>query len=87
MEEWYQLVRNLKDESEDPYMTQMFVYQVYRDLNRKKIKEKVKFRDRMGPEFDAFTAKLSQEYPEPLVVEIISDDDFWRKTLELTIGV
>jgi hypothetical protein len=87
MEEWYTIIRNLKDESENPYTTQMFVYQVYRDLSRIRIKEKIKFRDRMGPEFDAFTAKLSQEYPEGLVIEIINDDEFWRKTLELTIGV
>ena len=86
MEEWYRLVRNLKDDSEDSYLTQQFIYQVFRDLKRKNIKEKVKFKSRMGPEFEHWVSTLEQEFPTDLIVEILNDDEFWELTLKVTIG-
>jgi len=84
MEEWYRVVRNFKDDSEDPYLTQLFMYRVFQDLSGRKIKEKVKFKNRMGPEFEQWVAGLEQEYPKELMVEILNDDEFWSKTLEAT---
>jgi hypothetical protein len=86
MEEWYRMVRNLKDDSEDSYLTQQFIYQVFRDLKRKNIKEKVKFKSRMGPEFEQWTSTLEQEFSRDLIVEILNDDEFWELTLKVTIG-
>jgi hypothetical protein len=84
MDKWYEIVGNLRDDSEDSYMTQQFVYQVYRELVSSKIKDKGKFRNRMGPEFEQWSGHLSTEYPESLVIEILNDDEFWLETLEVT---
>ena len=84
MEDWYRIVRNLKDESENPYMTQNFVYDVYHDLKDRKVKDKGKFRQRMGPEFDHWVAGMSMKYPPNLVIEVINDDTFWNQTMQVT---
>lgn len=84
MEEWYRIVRNFKDDSETPHLTQLFMYRVFQDLHGKKIKEKVKFKNRMGPEFEQWAAGLEQEYPKELMVEILNDDTFWEATLKAT---
>jgi hypothetical protein len=86
MEEWYKLLRHMKDDSEDPHTTQKFFYKVFIDLKSKKIKDKGKFRQRMGPEFDGWVSSLIEEFSDELVFEIINDDDFWEKTLKVTIG-
>ena len=78
------MVRNLKDESENQILTEQFIFRVFQDLKRKKIKEKVKFKTRMGPEFDRWAFSLEQEFPKELLVEILNDDDFWEKTLKVT---
>lgn len=83
MEEWHRIVRNFKDDSSDPYLTQLFMYRVFRDLSTKKIKEKVKFKNRMGPEFEQWAAGLEQEFPKELMVEILNDDEFWEITLKV----
>lgn len=84
MDKWHEIVGNLRDESENSYMTQQFTYQVYRELVSSKIKDKGKFRNRMGPEFEQWSGRLATEYPESLVIEILNDDEFWLKTLEVT---
>jgi len=84
MDKWYEIVGNLKDESEDSYMTQQFTHQVYRELTISKIKDKGKFRNRMGPEFEQWSARLATEYPQALVIEILNDDEFWLETLKVT---
>lgn len=84
MEEWHRIVRNFKDDSENPYLTQLFMYRVFQDLSNRKIKEKVKFKNRMGPEFEQWSAGLEQEYPKELMVEILNDDEFWAETLKVT---
>lgn len=83
MEEWHRIVRNFKDDSSDPYLTQLFMYRVFHDLTSKKIKEKVKFKNRMGPEFEQWAAGLEQEFPKELMVEILNDDEFWEITLKV----
>jgi len=87
MERWYELVGNLRDDSEDSYKTQQFTYQIFRELKTAKIKEKGKFKNRMGPEFEQWSAKLSEEYPKALVIEILQDDEFWLETLKLTQNI
>jgi hypothetical protein len=84
MDKWYEIVGNLKDESEDSYKTQQFVYQVFRELSNAKIKDKGKFKNRMGPEFEQWSARLIDIYSNELVVEILSDDEFWLETLFIT---
>jgi hypothetical protein len=87
MDKWYEIVGNMRDESEDSYMTQQFTYQVYRELRSAKIKNKGKFKNRMGPEFEQWSSKLAIEYPPDLVTEILSDDEFWLETMLVTQGV
>lgn len=87
MDKWYTIVGNLRDESEDPYKTQQFTYQVYRELRSAKIKDKGKFKNRMGPEFEQWASRLADIYSGDLVSEILSDDEFWLETVLLTQGV
>jgi len=84
MESWYKIVGNMRDESEDSYMTQQFAYQVYRELRSAKIKDKGKFKNRMGPEFEQWVSRLTNMYPSELVTEILSDDEFWLETMLVT---
>lgn len=87
MENWYSLVRMLTDESEDAYLTQQFVFELYRQLKGASIKEKQKFKNRMGPEFERWIANLLQMFPQDLVTEIINDDEFWLETMLITQAI
>jgi len=89
MEAWYTKVRLLKDESEAPYVTEKVCHKIFYDLKRSKIREKGKFKNRMGPEFETWVSSLSQrfeDYPQ-LINAIVSDDEFWEATLKLTLGI
>jgi hypothetical protein len=83
MDKWYSIVRTFLDESEKPFKTKQFVDRVFQDLNRLRIREKNKFKERTGIEFDSWVEKLEQEYPPLLVREILNDDDFWLETLKV----
>lgn len=87
MEAWYTLVRKLQDESENKYLTAKFVERVFHELKNGKIREKQKFKNRMGPEFEHWSASLLRDFPEELVQEILSDDEFWEQTLLLAQGI
>lgn len=87
MDEWYSLTNRMFDESEDPHMTRQLTRRVFHDIQRMKLKDKGKFKNRMGPEFDGWTAGLVQEYPESFVKEILNDDEFWNLTLSLLLRV
>lgn len=87
MEEWKSVVRSLKDDSEIPYKTEELAIRIRQDLKKFKIKDKGKFRQRMGPEFENWILSLSENFSQEVVKEIISDDDFWTATLKITIGV
>jgi hypothetical protein len=84
MEAWYTLVRNMKDESSNAFKLEEFVRRVFHDLSRKKLKEKVKFRQRMGPEFISWSSGLEQEFAKTMVTEVLNDDTFWEATLQVT---
>ena len=89
MEAWYSAVRKLKDESEDPKYTREFCFDVYHDLmfikQNRRLKDKEKFRNRKGIEFDAWTSELSHKYSSELISIIISDDEFWNETMKITL--
>lgn len=87
MEAWYTIVRELKSDSEIPYNTQRFTNKVFHDLSRIRIRDKGKFKNRMGPEFENWVAGLANEFDSDLINAIIGDDKFWEKTLQLTLGV
>lgn len=87
MEQWYTKLRNLRDESESPAMTSRFARKVFYDLKRMKVREKVKFKQRMGPEFDGWITTLQELFPNALITEILNDDEFWELTLKLTLNV
>lgn len=87
MDKWHAIVGNMRDESEDSYKTQQFTYRIYRDLRSSKIKEKGKFKNRMGPEFERWVSQLVEEFGSGIVQEIINDDEFWLETLFVTLGI
>ena len=86
MDEWYSLTNTMFDESEDPHKTREFTRRVLQDIRRMKLKDRGKFENRMGPEFDGWAAGLVHKYGEPLVKEILNDEEFWRLTLSLRRG-
>ena len=81
MEEWYSAVRNWMDQFEERQEVKSFCDHIFQELHFMKIKDKGKFKNRMGPEFEAWTKTLETKYPEDLVREIINDDKFWLHTL------
>ncbi len=83
MEAWYSKVRRLKDESEDKGMTESFCHRVFLDLKRSRIREKNKFRERTGTEFESWTLALEDEFPREVVREILGDDEFWDMLIKL----
>lgn len=84
MEKWYTIVRTLQDESEHKYNTKLFCEHVFHQLLNARIREKQKFKNRMGPEFEQWVASLLEDFPEYVVREILNDDDFWIETLAIT---
>jgi hypothetical protein len=87
MDEWLSVVRELKDVSEIPYKTEEIAIHIYHDMKRLRIRDKGKFRQRMGPEFENWAMQTGEQFSESAVKEILSDDDFWQATLKITIGV
>ncbi len=87
IQQWYSIVRNMRDDSEDSYLTMRFTYRVLHDLERMRVKEKGKFKQRMGPEFESWTSTLAEEFPSELLSEVISDDEFWNLTLKIALGI
>ncbi len=86
MDDWYHEVRRLREESESPYQTEKLTRLIYHTLRRSKIREKGKFKQRMGPEFEGFVNKLLESYSDEMVRQIVSDDEFWGATLNV-IGI
>jgi hypothetical protein len=86
MEGWNKMVRSLKDESVEPNKTARLCERVFQDLKRIKIKDKKKFYERLGPEFENWALKLEEDYPSYIVVNVLNDDDFWALTLKVTRG-
>jgi hypothetical protein len=87
MDGWYEIVRKLEDESSNRYRTQQTAQDIFRQLSRSRIKDKGKFKNRMGPEFEPWAAGMVERHGEELITELLNDDQFWNATLALTIGV
>lgn len=87
MDEWMSVVRGLKDDSEIPFKTEEIAIAIYHDMKRLRIRDKGKFRQRMGPEFESWAMQVGDRFSEAAVKEILSDDKFWEATLKITIGV
>jgi hypothetical protein len=84
MEEWYSAMRILREESDNSSLVKDFCYRIFQDLKRIKVKDKKKFAQRLGPDFEGWTELLELDFPKPLVREILHDDDFWKLTLKVT---
>lgn len=87
MDKWYTILRSLQDESENKYLTRKVCEQIFHELYNAHIKEKQKFKNRMGVEFEQWVNNLINEYSEDMVLEIINDEEFWTETLAITQGV
>jgi hypothetical protein len=87
MEEWNKAVRILKDESMEPNKTAELCERIFQDLRRMKIKDKSKFKQRLGPEFENWSLKLEEDYPSYIVVNVLNDDDFWILTLRVATNI
>ena len=76
----------MKDESENPYMTQQFAETIFQQLIPRnkllRIKNKDKFSQRLGPEFDLWAETLEEKFPKVLVRAMLNDDEFWKLTLD-----
>ena len=83
MKDWYSKVRKLKDESADGHKTEQVCHRVFHDLKRMKIKDKSKFKQRLGPEFGAWTMSLYNYFSTEMVAAILNDDEFWNLTIEM----
>ena len=82
MEEWYSKVRKLKDESADDYKTEELCHRIFQDMKRLKFKDKSKFKQRLGPEFGAWTMSLHAAFSVETVYAIVNDDEFWLLTVK-----
>ena len=76
MEQWNSLVRKLDT---SPRLAEA----VFRILSRMRIKEKGKFMQRMGPEYDYLVSELSEQFDPEDVQDILRNDDFFTLTVEL----
>jgi hypothetical protein len=84
MEEWYHQVRILREESDNDHLVKDFCYRIFQDLKRLKIKDKKKFTQHLGAEFESWREYLETEFPKPLVHDVLYDDEFWKLTLKVT---
>ena len=76
MEQWNSLVRR---ENLNPRLAES----VFRILSRMRIKDKGKFMQRMGPEFEAFADKLGEDYPESDVQDVLRNDESFALTMQI----
>jgi hypothetical protein len=86
MEEWNKMVRLLKDDSVEPNKTGQLCERVYQDVHRMRVKDKGKFKQRMGSDFDMWALELQEQFPRHLIIEILNNDEFWKLTLKVTRG-
>uniref|UniRef100_A0A6C0AHX0 Uncharacterized protein n=1 Tax=viral metagenome TaxID=1070528 RepID=A0A6C0AHX0_9ZZZZ len=86
MEEWYSAVHRLEDESDDGALVKSVCHRIFYSLNRLKIKDKKKFGQRLGPEFESWRESVDEVFSKDLVHEIVGDDDFWKLTFKVARG-
>jgi hypothetical protein len=83
MDEWVATVRDLKDHAEDAYEVESICRDIIYYMQTKTIprSEAGKFRQRIGPAYEAFIKSLHR-HDETLVEQIVNDDAFWEATLK-----
>jgi len=86
MDEWYKAVRVLREESDNGALVKNFCHDIFFQLKHLKVKDKKKFLQRLGPEFEGWTISLEEKYPKELVREILNDDEFWTLTVKMARG-
>ena len=84
MDEWYKAVRILREESDDGALVKEFCNDIFYQLKHLKVKDKKKFLQRIGPDFEAWSMTLEEKYPPEMVREILNDDEFWKLTISVT---
>ena len=84
MEEWLNFRRRMVDSDPDWYAKGVIADAMFLHLKNSKLKgpEWTKFKQRDGVIFKKWVAKLHLDYDVDLVNSLVSDDDFWTKTLE-----
>jgi len=75
MEEWYTLVRNMGDERENRKEFENSANTIFRKLALLKIKDKRKFQQRLGNEYETFAENLN--------TDLLNDDAFFELTFKL----
>lgn len=83
MEEWYSAVRNWMDMFEERQEVKSFCDRIFQELHFMKIKDKSKFKQRVGPQFEMWASKLEEDYDKEMVRELLNDDPFWELTLKV----
>lgn len=95
MEKWYSIVRNMKDDSDNGFLIQTITHRIFHDatdllplLKKRQRSEKnkdivSKFKQRLGPEFTEWEARLEQEFSSDIVKDIVTDDEFWGATMDI----
>lgn len=81
MDTWIEVVRDLKDSDVDAFETERICRDILRYIRTKRIRDLGKFRQRLGPEYEAFLASLSMYSPDR-IQRIVTDDEFWNETLK-----
>ena len=81
MEEWNVLVRTMEADQENPKQFQEMAKAIFQAMVTRKIKDIRKFEQRLGPDYDKLIEDI--KFPEDSVRELLKNDDFFEKTLEL----
>jgi len=79
---WVETVRDLKDAVDEPFDVETVCRVILRYVRRSRIREVVKFKQRLGVEYEAFFSTLAI-YDENIVNYIVNDDPFWTATTNL----
>jgi len=82
MEEWNTLVRTMEDDYENPKQFQELAKFIFRWLTTHKIKDRRKFEQRLGADYEQLIEDAP--YPDELVKNVLEQDDFFELSLSLT---
>ena len=84
-DEWSSMVRDLKESGEDaPYTIERIAQEILRYVRYTRIRQYNLFTQRRGEEFDHMMTSLEEMgFDLKSVREMIEQDAFWQKTIEL----
>jgi hypothetical protein len=81
---WAQVVRDLKDSSTNPYETERLAQDILRYARYTRFRQYALFSQKRGEEFEKMMEKLAEKYKLEEIQRVISDEDFWTITLEVS---